>query len=212
MKHAYGLVLALLLVLLMFQMGAPDKAWAHAVAIALAGGVLVLVFHASQVHRALRRAAEIGAVVATLAGIVTAIGLGDEAPEAFRIINIAVVAIAPPVIAWGVIRNIREHEGVTLSAVAGVLCVYLLVGMIFASLYSATAEISNNSFFAGGQANDISDFLYFSFTTLTTTGYGDLVPSGNLGRSLAILEQLIGAIYLVTIVAVLVSNLRPRRA
>jgi ion channel len=56
----------------------------------------------------------------------------------------------------------------------------------------------------------VADFLYFSFATLTTTGYGDLVPGSNLARSLAILEALTGQIYLVTVVAVLVGNLMRR--
>ena len=52
-----------------------------------------------------------------------------------------------------------------------------------------------------------SDYLYFSFTTMTTTGYGDLTAATDLGRSFAITEQLIGQIYLVTVVAVIVGNL-----
>ncbi len=51
------------------------------------------------------------------------------------------------------------------------------------------------------------DSLYFSFTTLTTLGYGDLTPAGDVGRMLAITEALIGQVYLVTIVALIVTNL-----
>ena len=51
--------------------------------------------------------------------------------------------------------------------------------------------------------------MYFSFTTLATVGYGDFVAEANLGHTLSILEALIGQIYLVTIVSLIVSNLRP---
>jgi hypothetical protein len=211
-KHRYGSALVLIIILLIFQMAAPDTGWSRAVAILLEGILLVWVFHASQVHHLLRRAAEAAAILATVAAIVTLVGVGDSAPDAYRVINVLLIAVAPPVIGWGVIGSIRDKQGVTLPAVAGVLCVYLLMGMVFASLYGAVASIGSGDFFAGDQPTTISDFLYFSYTTLTTTGYGDLVPTGDLARSLAILEQLVGAIYLVTVVAVLVSNLKPRRA
>ncbi len=61
---------------------------------------------------------------------------------------------------------------------------------------------------AGYVVGDQNDFLYFSLATLTTTGYGDLTAAGELGRTLAVLEALLGQIYLVTVVALLVSNLR----
>ena len=53
--------------------------------------------------------------------------------------------------------------------------------------------------------------LYYSFTTLTTTGYGDVTARSNLGHTLSNLEMLVGQIYLVTVVSVVVGNLRPRR-
>ena len=210
MKHRYGLTLALIVALLIFQMAAPDEPWSQATAIGMEGALLVLIFHASGVHRAMRRGAEAAAIIAAMAGLITLIGVGDEAPEAFRLINVALVALAPGAVIFGVLASLKENQGVTLPAVAGVLCVYLLMGMVFASLYSAVSELGSGPFFAGDDPQTISDFLYFSFTTLTTTGYGDLVPIGDVGRSFAITEQLIGAIYLVTVVAVLVSNLRPR--
>ena len=57
-----------------------------------------------------------------------------------------------------------------------------------------------------------ADDLYFSFITLTTVGYGDLTAATSLGRSIAVLEALVGQIYLVTIVSVLVSRLGRSRA
>jgi uncharacterized membrane protein len=90
---------------------------------------------------------------------------------------------------------------------AGVLCVYLLIGSGFAFAYGVISAAENGSFFAQQPDGDISDFLYFSFVTMTTTGYGDLTAAHDLGRSLAITEALIGQIYLVTVVALIVSNL-----
>jgi hypothetical protein len=82
--------------------------------------------------------------------------------------------------------------------------------MFFAFLYTGIGNAMSHPFFAQQQHATSADYQYFSFVTLTTTGYGDLTAAGNLGRSFAVLEALTGQIYLVTIVALLVSNLRGR--
>ena len=75
-----------------------------------------------------------------------------------------------------------------------VLCIYLLLGLLFGTLFGAIQSLSEESFFTNDE-HSTSDFLYFSFATLTTVGYEDLVAATNLGRSLAIAEALIGQIY-----------------
>jgi hypothetical protein len=109
------------------------------------------------------------------------------------------------------VRNVREDGGVTLATMFGVLCVYLLLGMSFAFLYGVIDAFSSADVFAQGIDATQADFLYFSFSTLTTTGFGDLTAGTGLGRAFAITEALVGQIYLVTVVAAIVSNLRPRR-
>jgi voltage-gated potassium channel Kch len=71
--------------------------------------------------------------------------------------------------------------------------------------------IGDESFFSQVADPNRADFLYYSFTTLTTTGFGDFTAASDLGRTLSVVEALTGQIYLVTIVALIVSNLRPRR-
>ena len=91
----------------------------------------------------------------------------------------------------------------------GVLCVYLLIGSAFAFAYGIISALDDGTFFAQMQRRRRqSDFLYFSFATMTTTGYGDLTAAHDLGRSLAITEALIGQIYLVTVVALIVEQPR----
>jgi hypothetical protein len=84
--------------------------------------------------------------------------------------------------------------------------------MFFAFLFTGIGNAASGPFFAQEVHATSADYQYFSFVTLTTTGYGDLTAAGNLGRSFAVLEALTGQIYLVTIVALLVSNLRGRRS
>jgi voltage-gated potassium channel Kch len=83
--------------------------------------------------------------------------------------------------------------------------------MFFSFCFNVTQEITNEPFFSNDDSGNVSDFLYFSFTTITTTGYGDFVAGTRIGRSFAVTEALIGQIYLVTVVALIVANLRPRK-
>jgi Ion channel len=102
-----------------------------------------------------------------------------------------------------------RRQGVTVHTMFGVLCIYLLIGSVFALLYGVVADLGTASdFFQQHQATSSRNLLYFSFVTITTVGYGDLVAASDVGRSLAIAEALLGQIYLVTIVAAIVGGLR----
>jgi Ion channel len=120
------------------------------------------------------------------------------------------VILAPPAVVVGVARSLRAHAGVTVEAVAGVLTLYILLGMMYALAYGAIDRLAHD-FFANGAKATPSICLYFSFTTLTTVGYGDLTAATNLGHTLSVSEALLGQIYLVTVVSVIVSNVRSPR-
>ncbi|WP_250030198.1 ion channel [Paractinoplanes maris] len=83
--------------------------------------------------------------------------------------------------------------------------------MAFGFAYRTVEVLQPGPFFGDSGPATLPDFLFFSFTTLTTTGFGDLVPTGNPGRSLAVLEALTGQLFLVTAVAKVVEAWRPRR-
>ena len=101
---------------------------------------------------------------------------------------------------------------VNIKSVGGAICVYMLIGMVFLFAYGAVAALGSGPFFAQGTDGTRPVRLYFSFVTLATLGYGDYTPADNLGHTLAILEALLGQLYLVTVVAVVVSRLgRSRR-
>lgn len=106
---------------------------------------------------------------------------------------------------FAILRDISSHRIVTISTVLGAACTYLLLGVCFALIFAAAGAFSPTSFFMDGQAETTSNFLFFSFTTLTTVGYGNLIPASSLGQSLAVIEALGGQIFLVVVVARLVS-------
>lgn len=94
----------------------------------------------------------------------------------------AILALGAPVaIVWALIRQ----ETVTNQTVLGALCLYLLAGMFFVFLYSTVNLLTSGRFF-GRTTGTTTDYLYFSFLTLTTTGYGDLTEANDLGRMLAV--------------------------
>lgn len=174
---------------------------------ALAGGTLVLAFHAGGLAPRFTRAIVAFAAAAVVVAIVraTAGGIGEGAARA---VNAALVALGPPAVAVGLVRELRHTGEVRLEAVSGVLCLYVLVGMTFGFIYGAIDNLGGDPFFENGEPATVAHCLYFSLTTLATVGYGDFVARSDLGHTLAVSEALIGQIYLVTVVSLIVSNLR----
>lgn len=178
---------------------------------ALAGASLLLAFRAANLAPRLIQIAAALAIAALAVAILraTAGGIGEGAA---RCMNATLVALGPPAVAVGVVRDLRASGQVRLAAVFGVLSLYMLIGMAFGFIFGAMDELGGDPFFAGGQAATVSNCLYFSLTTLATVGYGDFVARTNVGHTLAVSEALIGQIYLVTVVSLIVSNLgRPAR-
>jgi len=178
--------------------------WADVVVAALLGAALVISLWAADVVRPLLW---LSAALALIATLLSAFNPGGAS---MRIANALLVAAGPPTVAIGVLRGLRRRGTVTVEAVLGVLCIYLLLGMFFAFAYGAIDRLGGAPFFANGGTASTANFLYFSFTSLTTVGYGDFTARTDLGHTLAISEALIGQIYLVTVVSVIVSNLRRR--
>jgi len=107
-----------------------------------------------------------------------------------------------------VVRRVLAKPEITMQSIYGALSAYLITGLMFASGYAAMAHLTTSGFFAGNQPANTQTFQYFSFTTLTTLGYGDFTAAESSGRSIAVLEALTGQIFLATLVARLVSAYR----
>jgi Ion channel len=210
--HRYAVVLGLILLCLTFQLAAPDGDGARFVAVVLQAATLIAAVITSRAHRWVVRTTIAACVLLVVAAAGFVFGTEEFGGDSARMISLLLVSLAPPVIVLGLREHFREAGGITMQTMFGVLCIYLLIGMFFGTMYGAIESVSNEPFFVGGGREDISDFLYFSFSTLTTTGYGDLVAATNLGRALAITEALVGQIYLVTVVALIVTGFARTRA
>jgi len=103
------------------------------------------------------------------------------------------------------ISRTLKHRRITHETVLGALCAYVLVGLFFAFVYLAVDELRDGPFFVQEGPHAQSEFVYFSFVALTTLGFGDLSPAVGLPQALTVLEALTGQIFLVTLVARLVT-------
>jgi hypothetical protein len=108
-----------------------------------------------------------------------------------------------------IIRRVLASTTVTLQSIYGALSAYIVIGLMFAAFYGAMGRLGGVPFFANGQPGDTRTFQYFSFTTLTTLGYGDFTAASDAGRAVAVMEAMVGQIFLATLVARLVSAFRP---
>jgi hypothetical protein len=205
-RERFGLLLGAILTSFALQGILTPEKWEQVVVSSLLGITLLLALWTADAKPRLMRPTGVVVAAVILLSIAEAAN-GNVDGGAVRLANALLIALAPAAIIIGVVRSLRSRQAVTLEAVFGVLCVYILLGMFFAFIYGSIDRIGGNPFFAGGQPASVAQCLYFSFTTLTTVGYGDFTARTNLGHTLSVSEALLGQIYLVTVVSLIVANL-----
>jgi hypothetical protein len=198
---SFGIVIVLILLTIIVFAAAAAPVF-QLVAVILSGGTLLFVLHTAAAHRRTVRLARIVVVVA-IAGTAVAMAAGDVAGEtASRGVGLLLAVIAPLVI----LRRIVVSPTITMRLVLGALSIYLLFGLAYSYLFPLVGTVSGEPFFVQTDSPTPSDFLYFSYTTLATIGYGDFTAAQSLGRMVSVSEGLVGQLYLVSAVAVLVGN------
>ena len=206
-SHSFGYVLLAIGVTFLFAATAPDGAWSTSTLVLLESGTLIVALWTSGLASA---GSWINVAFLCLAiGLATAdlIWGGDTLTGVLGIVS-ALLALG---IVGVIAASVVVKGEINAQSVIGAICVYLLLGMIFMYIYGVVAALGDGTLFSQGTDGTRSLRLYFSYVTLATLGYGDYTPKSNLGHTLAIVEALFGQIYLVTVVALLVARLRPRR-
>jgi hypothetical protein len=169
------------------------------------GLTVLLAFRTSQVPHRLMLAVRVAVALIVLAAVGVALGGGDRAFGTVVILSSLLVLASQIAIGW----RILHHRQVTTQTVLGALCIYVLIGLVFANADYGVQLVSGNSFFAQPGHHGPADFAYFSYITMATVGYGDLSPATGLPRTNAVLEALMGQIFLVVLVARLVGMYTP---
>jgi MFS family permease len=167
----------LALLIMLRPAGLPSPRWRWPGAVLLAGAGLIAVADLVTGDRAVR-------------------GAGSLWLAALLLFTIAVVV-------W---RVVVQHRRINLQTIFGALTGYLLIGFLFAALFGAVAGFQHGELFATHQPATNANIQYYSFVTMTTTGYGDFVPAGEPARTLAVADALSGQLFLVTLVARLVAS------
>lgn len=116
--------------------------------------------------------------------------------------------------AVNILRMMTKKEEVTRETIFAAIVAYLLIALMWAFLYMVLEKLAPGSFVFPEKAvrSENLHFQYFSFVTITTLGYGDVTPLTNKASVLAMLEALVGQIYLVVLVAWLVGMYVSRKA
>ncbi len=199
---SYASLLVLLLANFFLLEVVDDPRWGAVGSTLLAAAALVVAISDPDTgHRITRRRAIQIAVFVVLAPIVLIVNSESILGVAYLLPAALLVSATLPV----TISRVLHHKRVTYETVLGALCAYVLVGLLFAFLYLAVSELRDGPFFAQPGPHAQSEYLYFSFVALTTLGFGDLSPAVGLPQALTVLEALLGQVFLVTLVARLVT-------
>ncbi|HXV06219.1 MAG TPA: ion channel [Solirubrobacterales bacterium] len=206
-SDAFGLVL--LLVLGTYALGSlvSNRNWGAVLLSAFTSATSIVALTSAHAKRTtVRRALPIAAAAVALA-LAGAISGGRGWVGLASLLEIGLLFVAT----GAVLRRVVSSTEVSFRTILGAVSVYAVLGILFTWAYGAIDRIEGGGFFEGVAHARGNDFIFFSYTTLTTTGYGNLVPAGHVGRMVAGLEMMAGQIFLVTLVAGLVALWRPGR-
>jgi len=204
-SDAFGLVLLLVLVTYVLTSLLDNDSWSAVILVTATSVTSVVALVSSHAReRFVRMAISLSLLTVLLATI-------GAAADARTWLNLAsLIQVSLLTLAMGaVLRRVVSAPEVGSRTILGALSVYTVLGILFTFVYGTVDRIQGGPFFEGLPDPSGTDFIFFSYTTLTTTGYGNLVPGGQPGQLISGLEMMAGQIFLVTLVAGLVSLWRP---
>jgi len=207
-RDAFGLVFVLVLITYALASLLENHGWTSVVlTIATSATSVVALVSAHARHKFVR----VTVLLAALTVLLAAIGAATDDRTWLNFATVIQVSLLTVAMA-AVLRRVVTSPEIGSRTILGALSVYAVLGILFTFLYGVIERVQGGAFFEGHPHPASSDFLFFSYTTLTTTGYGNLVPGGQPGRLISGFEMMAGQIFLVTLVAGLVSLWRPGEA
>ena len=203
---SYGGVLVLIFITYILTINLTTS-WGPSLVIVVQIATVSIILRISHAPHPTRVVAAISLLLAIVAAILALFLHHDTASRFVPAVSSLLYLIAPV----SVIRHLVRRTVIDLETILGAVAAYLLIGMFFAFLYRAAGANEGTAFFGAQGDGTFAQDLFFSFTTLTTTGYGNLVPAKNPGQGFALAEMLIGQLFLVTAVAGIINLYRPAK-
>lgn len=198
LRERYGFVLLLILAAYVVA-GFDQGRWVLAVNSILWATVLLTTLWSPGIPKPLRRVG-LAATVLVLASALTIGVFASDIADGYRLLLLAVAQLAAIL---AILHRILRHSTVTIQTVMGGISAYALIAFVMSSVYFGFDLISDEQFLNG--VVDNGDYTYFSFVTLTTVGYGDILAASNLAKRLVVIEAFVGQVFIITFVARLVS-------
>jgi hypothetical protein len=204
---SYGFVLVLIIASYVLSVSVASD-WGRSAVVFIQIGTVWFALRTSKARRPVRRAAF---VLMVIAGTVALVNLAE--PEGARRFLFALGSLLYFIAPFSIIRHLVSRPTVDQETMLGAVSAYLLFGMFYAFFYIEISIIQEPAVFFAGLTNPttMQQVLFFSFTTLTTTGYGNLVPAQNPGQTLAVSEMILGQLFLITALGKIVTAWRPAR-
>jgi ion channel len=204
---SYGLVLLLVVVTYVVSVSVTETR-AASIVLTVQLATVWLTLRTSHARRGVRIVADIVLGLAAVAAVASFFvhQPGNELGGIFAICCLLYL-IAP----FSIVRHLILRSQIDTETLLGAIAAYLLIGMFFAFAYKAAGEFGSAPFFGAAGDGTLTQDLFFSFVTMTTVGYGNLVPAANPGQTFAVLEAVTGQLFLVVAVGKIISALQPRR-
>jgi hypothetical protein len=202
------LFLFLLSVLILYPYAETSRFSYYALRVLGSAVIIVSVYAVS-----FRRSVLIFAVILAVPAFVQRLRLPEPSASTFSIINIVLSFVFDVFVVIVIFRHVFAREQADSETVFGALCIYLLVGLTFASVYGMVTVLQPNAFYLDPHTSSRSipnrfDFVYYSYGTMTSLGAPGITPVSPQARSLTVLEAILGVLYLAVLVARLIGAYR----
>ncbi len=209
--HRFFLLFLFLLATLVLYPYAESSRFGYYTFRVLGSAAILLTVYAANFRRGLL----IFALILAIPAVYQRIQFAKASANTFSIVSMTLSFVFDAFMVVVIFRQVFSKEQANSETIFGALCIYLLVGFGFASVYGMVAKLQPNAFYLDPVTNlhrvpDRFDFIYYSFGTMTSLGAAGITAVTAEARSVSVLQTILGVLYLAVLIARLMGAYRPR--